>query len=281
VGRAMKVGKEEVMGCLAGVETWLKLDSKALYRRWNERVQRIATVLDTVRGVKTEIYVPDDGNRYPTLRVSWDHKAWGFSVADCVRKLREGDPVIEVLGPDNPSLVPAVREGNPNRKELKEPDRLELVSMTIQPGEEIVVGQRLRAILLGAGKTMENISSVIILIIAGALILATPSAAQRLTNDYLTLTINAPDGSYELAVRGGQPILTSRVAAEVNHQWLRSSDYPVPTENWSLPIIPPESSKAAARPKRRIQIAIVSGSCLNTDARSSIAAAQSGVLRLV
>ncbi len=150
VCRAMKVGKEEVMGCLAAVETWLKVDSNELYREWNQRLQRIATVLGTVRGVKTGIYVPDDGNRYPTLRVSWDQQAWRFSVMDCVQKLRDGEPAIEVLGPDNPSGVAAVHEGNPNKKELKEPSHLELVSMTIQSGEEIIVGQRLRAILLSA-----------------------------------------------------------------------------------------------------------------------------------
>jgi len=150
VCRAMKVGKEEVMGCLAAVETWLKMDANALYRQWNQRAQRIATLLGTVGGVTTEIYVPDDGNRYPTLRVSWDQEGWGFSIRDCVQKLRSGEPVIEVLGPDNPSGVSAVQEGNPNKKELKEPTRLELVSMTIQPGEEIIVGQRLRAILLAA-----------------------------------------------------------------------------------------------------------------------------------
>lgn len=150
VCRPMKVGKEEVMGCLAAVETWLKLDADALYRRWNERVGRIATLLGTVRGVKTEIHVPEDGNRYPTLRVSWDQQGWGLSVMDCVQKLRDGDPAIEVLGPDNPSGVSAVREGNPNKKELQEPSHLEIVSMTIQPGEEVIVGQRLRAILLAA-----------------------------------------------------------------------------------------------------------------------------------
>jgi L-seryl-tRNA(Ser) seleniumtransferase len=155
VCRAMKVGKEEVIGCLTAIETWLKLDSAALYREWNARVRRIAKLVNTVPGVKTEIYTPDDGNRYPTLRVSWDYTGWGFSVTDCVHKLRGGNPVIEALGPDNPSLVPAVREGNPNpdRKELKEPDRLELVSMTIQPGEELIVGHRLRTILAGARKT--------------------------------------------------------------------------------------------------------------------------------
>jgi uncharacterized pyridoxal phosphate-dependent enzyme len=155
VCRPMKVGKEEIIGCLTAIETWLKLDSAALYRQWNARAQRIAKLVNTVPGLKTEIYVPDDGNRYPTLRVSWDQQGWGFSVADCVRKLREGDPIIEVLGPDNPSLVPAVREGNPNpdKKEAKEPDRLELVSMTIQPGEELIVGERLRSVLGEARKS--------------------------------------------------------------------------------------------------------------------------------
>ena len=68
------------------------------------------------------------------------------------RELRASDPIIEVLGADNPSLVTAVREGNPNHKERKEPDHIELVSMTIKPGEEMIVGQRLRAVLGAAQK---------------------------------------------------------------------------------------------------------------------------------
>jgi uncharacterized pyridoxal phosphate-dependent enzyme len=154
VCRPMKVGKEEVIGCLTAVETWLKIDSKKLYDEWNARVNRIARLVETVPGVKTEIYIPDGGNRYPTLKVSWDEEAWGFSVDDCVQKLRQGDPVIEVLGKDNPSLVPAVREGiqKPDKKENKGSSHLELVSMTIQPGEEMIVGQRLRTILGSARK---------------------------------------------------------------------------------------------------------------------------------
>ena len=154
VCRPMKVGKEEVIGCLTAVETWLKIDPKKLYAEWNARVDRIGKLVETVPGVKTEIFIPDDGNRYPTLRVSWDQQAWGFTITDCVQQLRQGDPVIEVLGADNPSLVPAVREGiqKPNTKELKPVDHIELVSMTIQPGEEMIVGQRLRAILGAARK---------------------------------------------------------------------------------------------------------------------------------
>src|SRR5438309_4730314 len=105
VCRPMKVGKEEVIGCLTAIETWLKMDSKKLYSEWNTRVDRIAKLAVTVSGVKTLIYIPDDGNRYPTLRISWDQQAWGLNVSECVQKLRQSDPVIEVLGADNPSLV--------------------------------------------------------------------------------------------------------------------------------------------------------------------------------
>jgi uncharacterized pyridoxal phosphate-dependent enzyme len=152
VCRPMKVGKEEVIGCLTALETWLKVDEKKLYAEWNTRIDRIRKLVETVPSVTTTIFVPDDGNRYPTLTVKWDQQSWGFSIFDCVRELRASDPVIEVLGADNPSLVTAVREGNPNAKERKGPDHIELVSMTIKPGEEIIVGQRLRAVLGAAQK---------------------------------------------------------------------------------------------------------------------------------
>jgi len=63
-------------------------------------------------------------------------------------------------------------------------------------------------------------------IVIGFLIAAAPCVAQQLTNDKLSLTVNARDGSYQLAVPGGQPMFISRVAAQVDHQWLRSNEYP-------------------------------------------------------
>jgi hypothetical protein len=59
---------------------------------------------------------------------------------------------------------------------------------------------------------------------------ALPGVAQQLANDQLSLTVNAQEGSYQLSssssLHDGQPVLKSRVAAQVDHQWLRSSDYP-------------------------------------------------------
>lgn len=150
VCRAMKVGKEEVMGCLAAVEAWSRMDLNALNRQWEVAVKRIAKLVETVPGVTTEIRIPEGGNRYPTLTVSWDEQAWGFTVADCDKQLREGNPRIEVLTASNPSLVPAVIEGDP--KAHRGPNRLQIVSMTLQPGEDLTVGQRLREILNTARK---------------------------------------------------------------------------------------------------------------------------------
>jgi hypothetical protein len=58
-----------------------------------------------------------------------------------------------VLTNNNPSGVPAVREGDdPKAKEEAPPNELQIVSMTLQPGEDLTVGNRLRQILDKARK---------------------------------------------------------------------------------------------------------------------------------
>jgi L-seryl-tRNA(Ser) seleniumtransferase len=154
VCRAMKVGKEEIVGVLTAVETWTTLDLDKLNKQWSQRVERIAKLVETVPGVTTEIKIPEGGNSYPTLTVSWDEEAIGFTVADCDRELRDGEPRIEVLTASNPSLVPAVHEGwQPDSKpRVRRPNRLQIISMTMQDGEELIVGRRLRDILNKASK---------------------------------------------------------------------------------------------------------------------------------
>ena len=66
---------------------------------------------------------------------------------------------------------------------------------------------------------------LVVAITTGVLIVDIHCAAQQLTNGRLSLAVNAQAGSYQLTLRGGEAIFTSRVAAQVDHQWLRSSDY--------------------------------------------------------
>lgn len=148
--RPMKVGKEEIIGMLTAVETWQKLDLNALNREWNARVRKIAKLVETVPGVNTKIYVPEEGNSYPTLRVEWDEQKFGLNVPQCDQQLRDGSPRIEVLTNNNPSLVPAVEEGPRHSKHEAPKNQLEIVSMTLQEGEDLIVGRRLREILNNA-----------------------------------------------------------------------------------------------------------------------------------
>ena len=154
VCRAMKVGKEEIVGVLTAVETWSKLDLAALNKQWSRRVERIAKLVETVPGVTTAIKIPEGGNSYPTLTVTWDADAFKFTVSDCDRELRAGEPRIEVLTSSNPSFVPAAYEGmQASRKPTeRRSDRLQIISMTMKDGEELIVGRRLRDILSAAGK---------------------------------------------------------------------------------------------------------------------------------
>jgi L-seryl-tRNA(Ser) seleniumtransferase len=155
VCRPMKVGKEEIVAVLKAIEIWKDLDLGELNELWHARVARIARMVETVPGVTTDIVVPEAGNRYPTLEVFWDTEAFGFTVADCDRELRVGEPRIEVLTENNPSMVPGADEGTaPDVTTLKggAEDRIRIISMTLQDGEELTVGKRLRDILNGARK---------------------------------------------------------------------------------------------------------------------------------
>jgi uncharacterized pyridoxal phosphate-dependent enzyme len=153
VCRPMKVGKEEIMGVLAAVEAWKQRDLSELDKEWDKRVKKIAQLVDTVPGVTTDIQTPEGGNRYPTLTVKWDEALFKMTVQECAEKLRGGSPRIEVLTANNPSTVPGVHEGDPKMPRPVRPDSLRIISMTLQPGEEVLVGRRLREVLNEARKS--------------------------------------------------------------------------------------------------------------------------------
>ena len=149
VCRSMKVGKEEIMGILAAVEYWAKADLAALNREWQARVERVAKLAETVPGVTTSIETPVGSNSYPTLTVHWDEQAFGLTVAQCVEELAAGEPRIEALSTlGNRSLISVLRKSNPDAV-----NKFQVVSMTLQPGEDLIVGRRIREVLNKARKT--------------------------------------------------------------------------------------------------------------------------------
>jgi L-seryl-tRNA(Ser) seleniumtransferase len=128
IARTCKVGKEEIMGLLAAVEVYAKRDHSADMKLWHGFVQSIARDLKRVRGVNAEVYVPAYPGAHPVpyLRVKWSQSAVPLTYEECARRLRDGEPRIEV---------------NASAEELN------LAAYLLNPGEERIVGWRLSEIL--------------------------------------------------------------------------------------------------------------------------------------
>jgi seryl-tRNA(Sec) selenium transferase len=153
--RPMKVGKEEIMGVLAAIDYWSKADIAAIDKVWQRQMERIAKLVETVPGVQATITTPpsEEEDSFPTLAVSWDEQKFGLTVAQCDQQLREGEPRIDVSTSNNPSGVLAraglTESGNPKSGRT---NHLRILSLNLQPGEELIVGNRLRQVLDKARK---------------------------------------------------------------------------------------------------------------------------------
>ncbi len=135
-GRAMKAGKEEIMGMLAAVEMWVKRDHASEWKEWEERLNHIASRAQTVSGVQAKITQPspDLSNRSPRLTLSWDGAQLGITGTELARTLLDTEPRIVVAGSTG-----------------TRPDRmastLSVIPYQMMPGEEKVVADRIHALL--------------------------------------------------------------------------------------------------------------------------------------
>jgi L-seryl-tRNA(Ser) seleniumtransferase len=95
IGRGMKVGKEEIVGLLAAVERYLKVDHDAEMRELEARVEHIIAALSKLRGVTARRHVPEIANEVPHVEIQWDEASRQPS-SEVVRRLLEGDPPVAV-----------------------------------------------------------------------------------------------------------------------------------------------------------------------------------------
>ena len=128
VGRGSKVNKEEMLGMLVALELFLNRDHKATWAEWERRADVIAKAVAGVPGMKSEVYAPPIANHVPHLRLKWDFSRAGVTPQEVMRKMRDGDPAIE-LNPDTNA------------------EQLVVGVWMLQPGEAEVVAKRLRGVL--------------------------------------------------------------------------------------------------------------------------------------
>ncbi len=122
-GRAMKVGKEEVVGLLAAIERYLLLDQSELSEQYEQMVRTVLDAVAEVPGVTgTRDWPSEAGQPIPRARIQV-----GASAQDVQRALWDGSPRIAVaVGGESDLLI------NPE---------------TLNPGEEIIVAERLVDVL--------------------------------------------------------------------------------------------------------------------------------------
>jgi uncharacterized pyridoxal phosphate-dependent enzyme len=121
IGRGLKVNKEELIAMLVAVESYRTRDHDADLREGERRVKLIADALRAIPGIKTKVEVPPIAFRVPHLHIDWNQSK--ISVDEVVKKLRDGDPPIEVWPYSNGDLVV-----NPW---MTEPGEAEIVALRI------------------------------------------------------------------------------------------------------------------------------------------------------
>ncbi len=104
IGRGMKVGKEEIVGLVAAVERYMKLDHAAERRTLDERAGHILKTLEGLAGIESHVDVPDIANRVPHVVVRWDESTRKPASQQVVDRLMEGDPPIAITRAGEGSL---------------------------------------------------------------------------------------------------------------------------------------------------------------------------------
>jgi L-seryl-tRNA(Ser) seleniumtransferase len=131
LGRPCKVGKEEIVGMFVAVERYLHIDHEAEWKEWERRVAAMDRILAAIPGVQTGRFVPEVANHVPHLYLKWDQRALGITKAECAKRLREGQPSVEVLEDDYPQ-------------------GMSVTPFMLKPGEELIVARRIKAVFESA-----------------------------------------------------------------------------------------------------------------------------------
>ena len=128
IGRPMKVGKEELCGCLAAVEWYVGLDHAAMTDRFEAQVATVVERLAGQPGVMGRVEMPSEaGQPLPRALLRFDAAVLGQSRDQIMDQLKQGEPAIEVSP-----------EGD---------DGIYVNPQTLMEGEEMVIADRLAEIL--------------------------------------------------------------------------------------------------------------------------------------
>ena len=137
--RAMKVGREEMIGMLVAVESWVKRDHAAEWAEWVARCEHIAERVSRVPGVSAHVRrEPGESrsNRSPRLSIRWETARLGLTGQQAADLLYNGEPRI-ALG----------RGGGRQGEDLPGDTGISIGSSMMAPGDEKLVAERVVEVL--------------------------------------------------------------------------------------------------------------------------------------
>jgi L-seryl-tRNA(Ser) seleniumtransferase len=139
IGRPMKVSKEEIAGLVKALECYVAKDHAAEMATWERWVAHVIGALAGLEHVRAVRQLPFGvGQQIPHVALTWDERALGVTYGELVQKLRDGQPRIAVQ-----LVTPQDYAG------AGLPHEVRIHPHTLGEGEEIIVAERVRAILVG------------------------------------------------------------------------------------------------------------------------------------
>jgi L-seryl-tRNA(Ser) seleniumtransferase len=135
--RSMKVGREEVIGMLAAVESWVKRDHDAEWKEWVGRCDTIANRVTKIPGVTAAVRREPGGrgNRSPRVAIQWDSKKLGITGAE----------VTEILDTTEPRIV--LGGGGGGQEQPGGDTGISITAFQMAPGDDKIVADRIYQIL--------------------------------------------------------------------------------------------------------------------------------------
>ncbi len=144
-GRDNKVGKEEMLGMLAAVESWVTRDHIEKMRIWHTYLDTVAKKVSTVKGVTCTIEEPKGlSNHSPSLHISWNPDSIGINGPDVQESLATKQPRIAVhsnFTDDSGNTAVTISSGQ------------------MQPGNDKIVADRIVEVLMQPDKKSKEMAA--------------------------------------------------------------------------------------------------------------------------
>lgn len=133
--RGHKVNKEEILAMYVALERHIKMDHVKEWKMWEDRVASILDIIKDVKGVQTDVFVPEIANHTPHIHLAWDSNLVKMTGRQLKERLWAGNPGIEVMG-----------GGTMGTKN----DGIEISVWQLKPGQEKIIAKRVKEELLAA-----------------------------------------------------------------------------------------------------------------------------------